>query len=61
MCAKLEYLAENDPDGNHRGGLSKWRIMVLKLDGVAFTQPNANGVLVWLLIEAGFPDVRKLK
>ncbi|MBX3491570.1 MAG: class I SAM-dependent methyltransferase [Parvibaculum sp.] len=38
-----------------------FRATIQKLDGIADTQPNADGVLVPLMIEAGFSGARELK
>lgn len=38
-----------------------FRATIQKLDGKADTQPNADGVLIPLMIEAGFSDVRELR
>ena len=49
--------------GEQRSWLMRklFRATIQKLDGIADTQPNADGVLVPLMVEAGFSDVRKLR
>lgn len=49
--------------GEQRSWLMRklFRATIQKLDGMADTQPNADGVLMPLMIEAGFLDVRELK
>lgn len=49
--------------GEQRSWLMRrlFRATIQKLDGIADTQPNADGVLVPLMIEAGFSDARELK
>lgn len=49
--------------GEQRSWLMRrlFRATIQKLDGMADTQPNADGVLVPLMIEAGFSNVREIK
>lgn len=49
--------------GEQRSWLMRrlFRATIQKLDGIADTQPNADGVLVPLMIDAGFSKVREIK
>ena len=49
--------------GEQRSRLMRWlsRLTIQQLDGVHDTQPNADGLLPFLMREAGFDDIRELE